>query len=62
MLTDTTIAAFKAAFRGELIEPGSPHYDEARKVYNAMIDRRPAPDRSVRRRRRRHRGGELRPR
>ena len=41
MLTDTTIAAFKAAFRGELIEPGSPHYDEARKVYNAMIDRRP---------------------
>ena len=41
MLTETSIAAFKAGLRGELIEPGSPRYDEARKVYNAMIDRRP---------------------
>ena len=41
MLNETSIGAFKAGLRGELIEPGSPRYDEARKVYNAMIDRRP---------------------
>ena len=41
MLSETTIAAFKASLRGELIEPGDQRYDVARKVYNAMIDRRP---------------------
>ena len=41
MLSDSTIAAFKAALRGQLITPGDAGYDEARKVYNAMIDRRP---------------------
>lgn len=31
-----------AALRGELITPDDPGYDDARAVYNAMIDRRPA--------------------
>jgi FAD/FMN-containing dehydrogenase len=32
---------FKAALRGELVQPGDPGYDAARKVFNAMIDKRP---------------------
>jgi len=30
-----------AGLRGELIDPQSPNYNAARKVYNGMIDRRP---------------------
>ena len=41
MLSETTIATFKASLRGDLIQPGDQSYDAARKVYNAMIDRRP---------------------
>jgi FAD/FMN-containing dehydrogenase len=33
---------FAGAIRGELIGPDDPGYDEARAVYNGMIDRRPA--------------------
>jgi hypothetical protein len=36
-----TIAQFKGQLRGELIEPTDVHYEEARKVYNAMISRKP---------------------
>jgi FAD/FMN-containing dehydrogenase len=37
--TDT---ALHAAVRGEIVRPGDPGYDEARAVYNARHDRRPA--------------------
>ena len=32
----------QSALRGELVTPADPRYDEARAVYNAMIDKRPA--------------------
>jgi FAD/FMN-containing dehydrogenase len=35
------VAQFKSQLRGELIEPTDARYDEARKVYNAMISRKP---------------------
>jgi FAD/FMN-containing dehydrogenase len=42
MLGDTAVEAFKADLRGELLTPDGPGYDEARTIWNAMIDRRPA--------------------
>jgi FAD/FMN-containing dehydrogenase len=35
------ISEFKSRLRGELIEPADASYGEARKVFNAMIDRKP---------------------
>lgn len=32
----------RARFRGEMVYPGDASYDSARKVYNAMIDKRPS--------------------
>jgi len=42
MPNEASIGEFKASLRGELIRPSDKGYDAARKVYNAMIDRRPA--------------------
>ncbi|MCW3054413.1 MAG: linked oxidase, N-terminal [Chthonomonadales bacterium] len=42
MLSELAISAFRAQLRGELIQPEDALYEEARKVYNAMIDKRPA--------------------
>jgi len=36
------LEAFRAGMRGETLLPGEPGYDQARAVWNAMIDRRPA--------------------
>jgi len=41
MLTDAVVAAFKSSLRGDLIQPTDPTYNDARKLYNAMIDKRP---------------------
>src|ERR1700741_3874409 len=42
MLNENAIADFKANLRGGLIEPGDKDYDEARKVYNGMIHKKPS--------------------
>jgi FAD/FMN-containing dehydrogenase len=39
---DDTLGTLKENIRGELILPDSPNYDEARTIWNAMIDKRPA--------------------
>jgi hypothetical protein len=41
MLSQTGIEQFRSGMRGELIEPNDPKFETARRVYNAMIDRRP---------------------
>src|SRR5215468_12018354 len=43
--TDVATAPYEdliAALRGDVIRPGDPGYDQARAVYNGMIDRHPA--------------------
>ena len=41
MSDSTDINKFKASLRGELIERGDPRYDNIRKLYNGMVDKRP---------------------
>jgi FAD/FMN-containing dehydrogenase len=41
MIDETTIEELKTTLRGQLIQASDEDYDEARKVYNGMIDRRP---------------------
>jgi len=40
-MQDTEIANFKVGLRGQLIEPKDGGYEEARALYNGMIDKRP---------------------
>ncbi len=42
VLQDAAIQGFKASLRGQLIQPGDSNYDDARQVWNANIDKRPA--------------------
>ncbi len=41
-LDEALVQEFAGRFRGEVILPDSPAYDESRRVFNGMIDRRPA--------------------
>ena len=40
-IPDSEVAAFASSLRGDVITPGDPGYDDARHVFNGMIDRRP---------------------
>ena len=42
ILEEATVQDFASNLRGPLLRPGDGGYDEARKVWNGMIDRRPA--------------------
>src|SRR5260370_30423634 len=41
MLNENSVKEFKSNLRGSVIEPGDKGYDDARKVYNGMIHKRP---------------------
>jgi len=36
------VEELQGALRGKVLLPGEPAYDEARRIWNAMIDKRPA--------------------
>ncbi len=42
MTDPSSFEKFKAGLRGELLRPGDASYDDARKIWNGMIDKRPA--------------------
>jgi UDP-N-acetylenolpyruvoylglucosamine reductase len=42
MLDSKTIEDFGGSLRGDIIQPSDDNYDEARKVYNGMVDKKPA--------------------
>ena len=42
MVSPSTIATFRGALQGTLLTPADADYDRVRRVFNAMIDRRPA--------------------
>ena len=41
MALEQAITEFRSQFQGAVIEPEDPSYEQSRKVYNGMIDRRP---------------------
>ena len=42
VIQETVVEEFKSSLRGKLLRPGDDGYHEARKIWNAMIDKRPA--------------------
>ncbi|MDA0733907.1 MAG: hypothetical protein O2860_04910 [Chloroflexi bacterium] len=41
-LPESLVEDFQNSLRGQLIRPGDDDYDSVRKIWNAMIDKRPA--------------------
>src|SRR5262249_9101753 len=41
-VSSEAVAAFKASLRGQLFQPQDAGYDEARSIFNSMIDKHPA--------------------
>jgi hypothetical protein len=41
MYNETSVQEFRGSLRGVLFEPQDKGYDDARKVYNGMIDKHP---------------------
>lgn len=41
-ITDETIDGLRSQLTGDVLQPSDPGYDEARKIWNGMIDRKPA--------------------
>jgi hypothetical protein len=41
-LDEQILEPLRAGLRGDVIRPGDTQYDDARAIYNAMIDKRPA--------------------
>ncbi|WP_213306828.1 FAD-binding oxidoreductase [Paraburkholderia sacchari] len=41
-LSSDSIETLKGALRGQVLQPGDAGYDEARRIWNAMVERRPA--------------------
>ena len=42
MLSNGAIEELRRHVKGQIVLPGDPNYDEVRKIWNAMINRRPA--------------------
>ena len=53
-LGSDAISALRQTLRGNVCLAEEPGYDEARTIWNAMIDRRPGADRALQRGGRRH--------
>jgi FAD/FMN-containing dehydrogenase len=41
-VSDTDLGELRSRFGGDLLRPGDPGYDDARSIFNSMIERRPA--------------------
>jgi len=41
VVSDDRVEAFRTGFRGEVIRPGDPAYDTARRIWNASVDKHP---------------------
>src|SRR4051812_48702337 len=42
LLSDDVVAEFSGALSGQVLRPGDLGYEDARKVHNGLIDKRPA--------------------